>query len=53
MGGRLLKKWVSRPLKKTVQIQKRLDAVEDLLNSRNERKKLSEILNSIAEKKTF
>ncbi|HRE40262.1 MAG TPA: DNA mismatch repair protein MutS [Ignavibacteria bacterium] len=49
MGGRLLKKWVSRPLKKTVQIQKRLDAVEDLLNSRNERKKLSEILNSIAD----
>lgn len=49
MGGRLLKKWVSRPLKVKEQIQKRLDAVEDLLQNRNERKKLSESLNSIAD----
>lgn len=39
MGGRLLKKWISMPLKKKSNIQKRLDAVNDLFDS----KKLTEL----------
>lgn len=49
MGGRLLKKWVSRPLKKLEQIQKRLEAVNDLFKNKTDRKKLIEDLNSIAD----
>ncbi|MBS1518654.1 MAG: DNA mismatch repair protein MutS [Bacteroidetes bacterium] len=49
MGGRLLKKWVSRPLKKKDQIEKRLSAVKDFSDNRNERKKLSEELKSVAD----
>lgn len=49
MGGRLLKKWVSRPLKKLEQIQRRLSAVKDFFDSKNERKKLTEDLRSIAD----
>ncbi|HEX2787312.1 MAG TPA: DNA mismatch repair protein MutS [Ignavibacteria bacterium] len=49
MGGRLLKKWVSRPLKKLEQIQKRLEAVNDLFKNKTDRKKIIEDLNSIAD----
>ncbi|MCX6158998.1 MAG: DNA mismatch repair protein MutS [Ignavibacteriae bacterium] len=49
MGGRLLKKWVSRPLKKKDQIDKRLDAVKDFFDKKGPRKSLVEILNSIAD----
>ncbi|HRI85344.1 MAG TPA: DNA mismatch repair protein MutS [Ignavibacteria bacterium] len=49
MGGRLLKKWVSRPLKKKEQIEKRLSAVNDLYENKNERKKISEELKSVAD----
>lgn len=49
MGGRLLKKWVARPLKKLEQIQKRLEAVNDLFKNKADRKKLVEDLNSIAD----
>ena len=49
MGGRLLKKWVSRPLKRKEQIIKRLEAVEDFFGSKNSRKNLIEILKSIAD----
>lgn len=49
MGGRLLKKWVARPLKKLEQIQKRLEAVNDLFKNKTDRKKLVEDLNSIAD----
>ena len=49
MGGRLLKKWISRPLKKEEQIKKRLDAVKDFFDNKNERKKITEDLKSIAD----
>jgi DNA mismatch repair protein MutS len=49
MGGRLLKKWISRPLKKEEQIKKRLNAVKDFFDNKNERKKLTEDLKSIAD----
>lgn len=49
MGGRLLKKWVSRPLKKKEQIDKRLDAVKDFFGKKGPRKSLVEVLNSIAD----
>ncbi|MBK8981950.1 MAG: DNA mismatch repair protein MutS [Ignavibacteria bacterium] len=49
MGGRLLKKWVSRPLKKKEQIEKRLSAVNDLFENKSERKKISEELKSVAD----
>ncbi len=49
MGGRMLKKWVSRPLKKKENITKRLDAVNDFYENKSQRKKLTEILKSIAD----
>lgn len=49
MGGRLLKKWVSRPLKRKEQIEKRLNAVKDFFDNKNERKKITEDLKSIAD----
>lgn len=49
MGGRLLKKWVSRPLKVKSQIQARLDAVEDLCENKGERKVIIEQLKSVAD----
>jgi DNA mismatch repair protein MutS len=49
MGGRLLKKWISRPLKKKDQIEKRLDAVKDFYNNKSHRKSIVEILKSIAD----
>ena len=49
MGGRLLKKWVSRPLKKKEQIDKRLEAVKDFFDKKGPRKSLVEVLNSIAD----
>ena len=49
MGGRLLKKWISRPLKKEEQIRKRLDAVKDFFDNKNDRKKITEDLKSIAD----
>ncbi|MEO8665647.1 MAG: DNA mismatch repair protein MutS [Ignavibacteria bacterium] len=49
MGGRLMKKWISRPLKKSEQILKRLSAVKDFSDNKTERKKLTEDLKSIAD----
>ncbi len=49
MGGRLLKKWISRPLKKKEQIEKRLEAVKDFYDNKGLRKSLVEILKSIAD----
>ena len=49
MGGRLLKKWISRPIKKSEQIKRRLEAVKDFFENKNERKKLTEDLKSIAD----
>ncbi|MDZ4713083.1 MAG: DNA mismatch repair protein MutS [bacterium] len=49
MGGRLLKRWVSRPLKKKEMIDRRLNAVKDFFDNKNERKKISDDLKSIAD----
>jgi len=49
MGGRLLKKWISRPLKKSEQILKRLSAVKEFSDNKAERKKITEDLKSIAD----
>lgn len=49
MGGRLLKRWVSRPLKRKEQIDKRLEAVNEFFESKSVRKKLTEELKSIAD----
>jgi DNA mismatch repair protein MutS len=49
MGGRLLKKWVSRPLKKKEQIEKRLNAVKDFFDRKNERGKVIDEMKSIAD----
>lgn len=49
MGGRLLKKWVSRPLKRKEQIEKRLNAVKDFYGYKGPRKSVIEKLKSIAD----
>lgn len=49
MGGRLLKKWVSRPLKKKENIEKRLSAVKDFFERKVDRKKVIEEMKSIAD----
>lgn len=49
MGGRLLKKWISRPLKKKDSILRRLDAVRDLYENKTLRKNLIEDFKSIAD----
>lgn len=49
MGGRLLKKWVSRPLKRKEQIEKRLNAVKDFFDNKGLRKSVIENLKSIAD----
>ncbi len=49
MGGRLLKKWVSRPLKRKEQIEKRLNAVKDFFDNKALRKSVIENLKSIAD----
>lgn len=49
MGGRLLKKWISRPLKKKESILRRLDAVREFFENRKLRKNLTEDLKSIAD----
>ncbi|MFA7359471.1 MAG: DNA mismatch repair protein MutS [Candidatus Kapaibacterium sp.] len=49
MGGRLLKKWVSRPLKRKEQIEKRLNAVKDFYDNKGSRKSVIENLKSIAD----
>lgn len=47
MGARLLKKWITQPLKDTAKINKRLDAVEELLANQREASKLSQALSNI------
>jgi DNA mismatch repair protein MutS len=49
MGGRLLKKWISRPLKKKENILKRLESVREFFESKTLRKSLMEDLKSIAD----
>ena len=47
MGARLLKKWISQPLKNINEINKRLDAVEELVNKPRLRTELNDILSKI------
>lgn len=49
MGGRLLRKWIMRPLKKVKQIQKRLEAVDWLYNKHDRRHELREELGQIGD----
>ncbi|MCX6163684.1 MAG: DNA mismatch repair protein MutS, partial [Ignavibacteriae bacterium] len=49
MGGRLLKKWISRPLKRKENILKRLEAVREFFENKTLRKNLVEDLKAIAD----
>lgn len=49
MGGRLLKKWISAPLRDVSAIQKRLNAVENLVNEKSLRKELINHLKEIGD----
>lgn len=49
MGGRLLKKWILRPLKNITIINQRLLAVKELKELQSERRNISEDLKSIAD----
>ncbi|MCH2450073.1 MAG: DNA mismatch repair protein MutS [Gracilimonas sp.] len=49
MGGRLLRRWIMRPLKRLKPIQQRLDAVDKLFNSHDIRKSLREELEQIGD----
>ena len=47
MGARLLKKWISQPLKNISEIEKRLDIVEEFVNNPRLRVELTDILSKI------
>lgn len=49
MGGRLLRRWIMRPLKRLKPIQQRLDAVEKLFSSHDIRKNLRDELEQIGD----
>ncbi|MCC5925955.1 MAG: DNA mismatch repair protein MutS [Bacteroidetes bacterium] len=49
MGGRLLRRWIMRPLKRLIEIQHRLDAVEVLHNDHELRSELREQLKQIGD----
>jgi DNA mismatch repair protein MutS len=49
MGGRLLRKWVMRPLKQIKQIRGRLDAVDMLYQHHEERERLREELKEVGD----
>ncbi len=49
MGGRLLKKWISAPLRNIEQINKRLNSVESLLKEKQVRKKIIKELEEIGD----
>ena len=49
MGGRLLKRWVSRPLKDMKAIQARLDVVNIFYENKADRRSITEDLKSIAD----
>ena len=49
MGGRLLRKWIMRPLKKVKPIQSRLDAVQALYDKHTVREQLREELEQIGD----
>ncbi len=47
MGARLLKKWMSRPLKESASIKKRLNAVDELFLESSAREELSTLLKGV------
>lgn len=49
MGGRLLRRWIMRPLKRLKPIQQRLDAVEELFKSHEIRNTLREELDQVGD----
>ncbi len=49
MGGRLLRRWLLRPLKNVRQIEKRLEAVEALVRDRRLRERLREELRQVGD----
>jgi DNA mismatch repair protein MutS len=49
MGGRLLRKWVMRPLKDISQINRRLDAVEAFYNHHQEREEVRDELKEVGD----
>ncbi len=49
MGGRLLKKWISAPLRDLDPIKKRHESVDELLKNKKARKDLTENLNEISD----
>jgi DNA mismatch repair protein MutS len=49
MGGRLLRRWIMRPLKKLTPIQRRLDAVEELFGNHDVRNNLREELEQVGD----
>ena len=49
MGGRMLKQWINRPLKRLEPIQARLDAVQELVTNESTRRKIREELGHIGD----
>ena len=49
MGGRTLRRWISMPLKDTVEINRRLDVVEHFVACEGERLRVEELLESIGD----
>lgn len=49
MGGRLLRRWIMRPLKRLIPIQQRLDAVEELFKTHEIRNTLREELDQVGD----
>uniref|UniRef100_A0A832G7M5 DNA mismatch repair protein MutS n=1 Tax=Ignavibacterium album TaxID=591197 RepID=A0A832G7M5_9BACT len=49
MGGRLLKKWISAPLRDVIAIRQRLNAVENLISEKSLRKELINHLKEIGD----
>lgn len=49
MGGRLLRKWIMRPLRKAKTILQRLDAVTLLLENHTKRQQLREVMNEVGD----
>ncbi|MBI4427759.1 MAG: DNA mismatch repair protein MutS, partial [Ignavibacteriales bacterium] len=49
MGGRMLKQWVHRPLKRLPDVKERLEAVQELVESESVRKKLREEFSQVGD----
>ncbi len=49
MGGRTLRRWISMPLKDTMEINRRLDVVEHFVACEEERLRVEELLESIGD----